>query len=49
MAGHKRKSRKQVGFLLSKGSPLTVAQKAKLKHELHTRKVKVTKKKQRRR
>jgi hypothetical protein len=39
------KSRKQVGFLLSKGSPLTPKEKAKLKGELHSGKVKVRKKK----
>lgn len=40
----KTKSKKQVGFLLSdKVSPLTPKQKAKLKSELHTGKVKVKK------
>jgi hypothetical protein len=37
------KSRAQVGYLLSKGSPLTGAQQKKLKSELHTGKVKVSK------
>ena len=40
--GAKTKSKKQVGFLLSdKVSPLTDKQKAKLKKELHSGKVKV--------
>ncbi len=39
--GHK--SKKQVGLLLSGGSPLSLAQKAKLKRELHSGKVKVKK------
>lgn len=40
----KEKSRRQVGFLLSdKVSPLTEAQKAKLKRELHSGAVKVKK------
>jgi len=49
MSGGKRKSsktksKKQVGFLLSdKVSPLTEAQKSKLKHELHSGQVKVKK------
>lgn len=42
MAG--TKSRKQVGLLLSKGSPLTGKQKTKLKRELKSGKVKVRKK-----
>jgi hypothetical protein len=37
----KTKSKRQVGYLLSKGSPLTSAQKSKLKNELHTGAVKV--------
>ncbi len=37
------KSRAQVGYLLSKGSPLTASQQKKLKSELHTGKVKVSK------
>jgi hypothetical protein len=37
------KSKKQVGYLLSKGSPLTSTQQKKLKSELHTGKVKVAK------
>jgi len=40
----KTKSRKQVRFLLSKVSPLQNKQKAKLKKELKTGKVKVRKK-----
>lgn len=39
----KTKSKKQVGFLLSSGSPLTNAQKDKLKSELHSGAVKVRK------
>jgi len=38
------KSKKQVGYLLSNGSPLTPKQKKKLKHELHSGAVKVRKK-----
>ena len=38
------KSKKQVGYLLSKGSPLSPAQQSKLKKELHSGKVKVRKK-----
>ena len=41
----KHKSKKQVGLLMSKGSPLTDAQKAKLKRELKSGAVKVGKKK----
>lgn len=37
----KTKSRRQVGYLLSSGSPLTDKQKAKLKRELHTGTVRV--------
>ncbi len=37
----KTKSKKQVGYLLSKGSPLSDKQKAKLKKELHSGAVKV--------
>jgi hypothetical protein len=37
------KSRKQVGFLLSRVSPLTGTQRKKLVSELHTGKVKVRK------
>jgi len=40
----KTKSKKQVGLLLSNDSPLSPAQKKKLKSELHTGKVKVRKK-----
>ena len=40
---HMTKSKKQVGYLLSKGSPLTAAQKGKLKGELHQGTVKVKK------
>jgi hypothetical protein len=39
--GAKTKSKKQVGFLLSSGSPLTDKQKSKLKGELHSGAVKV--------
>lgn len=39
----KRKSKKQVGFLLSKVSPLTDTQKSKLEGELHSGVVKVKK------
>jgi hypothetical protein len=39
----KTKSRKQVGYLLSKGSPLTPKEQDKLKRELHSGKVKVKK------
>jgi len=39
----KTKSKKQVGYLLSNGSPLTSKQQIKLKKELHTGKVKVKK------
>jgi hypothetical protein len=41
----KTKSKKQVGYLLSKGSPLTGEQRERLMTELHTGKVKVKKKK----
>ena len=41
----KTKSKKQVGYLLSKSSPLSEKQKEKLKGELHSGKVKVKKKK----
>ena len=41
---NKTKSKKQVGYLLSKGSPLSQAQQSKLKKELHSGKVKVRKK-----
>ena len=37
----KEKSKRQVGYLLSSGSPLTEAQKSKLKSELHSGAVKV--------
>ena len=40
---HKTKSRKQVGLLLSKASPLKPGQKSKLKRELHSGRVKVKK------
>ncbi len=39
----KKKSKKQVGYLLSKGSPLSEKQKEKLKSELHSGAVKVKK------
>ncbi len=41
MPGTKTKSKKQVGYLLSSGSPLSGEQKAKLKGELHSGAVKV--------
>jgi ABC-type uncharacterized transport system substrate-binding protein len=37
----KVKSQKQVGYLLSKGSPLSKPQQSKLKKELHSGAVKV--------
>lgn len=37
----KEKSKRQVAYLLSSGSPLTDEQKAKLKRELHSGAVKV--------
>jgi len=37
------KSKKQVGYLLSKGSPLTASEQDKLKQELHSGAVKVRK------
>jgi hypothetical protein len=40
----KTKSKRQVGYLLSSGSPLSGAQKSKLKGELHSGAVKVKKK-----
>ncbi len=40
----KTKSKKQVGYLLSKGSPLSRSQKSKLKKELHSGAVRVSKK-----
>jgi len=43
----KTKSRKQVGLLLSKNSPLSAKQKAKLKRELHSGAVKVKGKRKR--
>ena len=42
--GKKTKSKKQVGFLLSKGSPLSSNQKNTLKGELKSGAVKVRKK-----
>lgn len=41
--GTEKKSKKQVGYLLSKGSPLSPQQKNKLKAELHSGAVKVKK------
>jgi hypothetical protein len=35
------KSKKQISYLLSQGSPLTKKQKEKLKRELHSKKVKI--------
>jgi hypothetical protein len=50
---HKAKSKRQVRFLLSKGSPLSGVQKNKLKGELHSGAVKIkngkSKKKKRKR
>ena len=43
MSAAKTKSLAQVGYLLSKGSPLTGSQQKKLKSELHSGKVKVAK------
>ena len=37
----KQKSKRQVGYLLSSGSPLSDKQKSKLKGELHSGSVKV--------
>lgn len=42
--GAKKKSMRQVRYLLSGGSPLSSGQKAKLKRELHTGAVKIKKK-----
>ena len=44
----KEKSKRQVGYLLSSGSPLTDKQKSKLKRELHSGAVKVKKSDRRR-
>lgn len=41
--GAKSKSKRQVGYLLSSGSPLSKKQKSKLKSELHSGKVRVKK------
>lgn len=41
--GSKTKTQKQVRYLLSDASPLTEAQKEKLKAELHSGQVKITK------
>lgn len=40
---HAHKSQKQVAYLLSKGSPLSAAQRANLKDELHSGAVKIKK------
>jgi hypothetical protein len=48
MAGAKTKSKKQVAFLLSKGSPLSKVQKGKLKSELKSGAVKVSNSRKRR-
>jgi len=40
----KKKSKKQVAYLLSSGSPLSGPQKAKLKSELHSGSVKIASK-----
>lgn len=42
-AGRPVKSKKQVGLLLSSGSPLSPSQRSKLKSELHKGAVKVRK------
>jgi len=47
MAGKKTKSRKQIGLLLSKNSPLSPSQKSKLKKELSSGAVKVRVKRKR--
>lgn len=41
--GQKTKSKKQVGYLLSKNSPLSSAQKTRLEGELKDGKVRITK------
>lgn len=41
MPGTKKKSKRQVRYLMSKGSPLSGAQKDKLEGELHSGKVKI--------
>ena len=41
MPTKKKKSKKQIAFLLSKGSPLTAAQKEKLQKELHSGAIKI--------
>jgi hypothetical protein len=41
----KTKSLKQVRFLLSKGTPLTKKQRLKLLQELHTKQVRIVKRK----
>lgn len=46
--GAKTKSRRQVGYLLSSGSPLSGAQKRKLRSELHTGKVRIMKRRKKR-
>lgn len=45
----KTKTKRQVRYLLSKGSPLSESQKEKLKQELHSGEVKVVSRKKRRR
>lgn len=40
----KTKTKKQVGYLLSKSSPLSEQQKGRLKKELHNKQVKIKKK-----
>lgn len=45
MAGVKKKSQRQVRFLLSKASPLTKSEKDRLKRELKSGEVKIVKKK----
>jgi hypothetical protein len=43
MKSDKTKSKKQVAYLLSKASPLTKKQQGKMKKELHSGDVKVSK------
>lgn len=45
----KTKSKRQIGLLLSKSTPLTKREKAKLKRELHSGSVRVTNNKRRKR
>jgi len=47
MAGAKRKSARQVRYLLSAASPLSPRQRGKLKRELHSGAVKVARRRRR--